>query len=387
MGPGYHHPMIGGNGRRPRADGSATVVVHVIPTAVARGAQREARALADALEVPGVRSHRLWCLFDGPEEVPVDRWVGGRPGAVAAQGLDPRLVVRLARELRRQRPVAVVGHGGDPLKYLVPALWGWGRRIPLVYYATGTFSHPDRTAQLTLWRRLMTRAQVVAAEGEEVRDECAGLLRVPSSRLVLAPNGRDPAVFHPDPDRDPGNPPRALFVGALTDGKAPDRFVAAVAELRRRGVAFAAAVCGDGPLRAAVAGPAAAAGVELLGTRQDVAAVMRDADLFVFCSKPTGEGMPGVLIEAGLSGLPVVATAVPGVRSVVDDGTTGLVVPEGDADALVAAMGALLADPARRTALGAAARARCLERFSLQAVTAVWRSFLEPLAAGVASGG
>lgn len=365
------------------AGGPAPLVLHVIPTAVARGAQREARALADRLDQPGVRRHRLLCLFDGPEEVPVDRWLGARPGPVAAQGLDPRLVVRLALELRRMGPAAVVAHGGDPLKYLVPALWGWGRRIPLVYYATGTFSHPDRPAQLALWRRLMARAQVVAAEGEEVRDECAALLRVPPSRLVLAPNGRDPAVFHPDPARPPGDPPRAVFVGALTDGKAPERFVAAVAALRRQQVALTAAICGDGPLRSAVAGPAAEAGVELLGTRQDVPAVLRDSDLFVFCSKPTGEGMPGVLIEAGLSGLAVVATAVPGVRSVVADGQSGLIVPDGDADALVAAMAGLLGDPDRRAALGAAARARCAERFSLDAVTAVWGGFLEPLVEGV----
>ena len=71
---------------------------------------------------------------------------------------------------------------------------------------------------------------------------------------------------------------------------------------------------GDGPLRDALALPAEKARVELLGSRSDVAEQMRRADLMIFPSRPEGEGMPGVLIEAGLSGLPVVATAVPGVR-------------------------------------------------------------------------
>ena len=58
-------------------------------------------------------------------------------------------------------------------------------------------------------------------------------------------------------------------------------------------------------------------GVELLGPRSDVPELLRSADVFVFTSLPTGEGMPGVLIEAGLSGLPAVSTPVPGAATVV----------------------------------------------------------------------
>jgi len=126
-------------------------------------------------------------------------------------------------------------------------------------------------------------------------------------------------------------------------------------------------------------GPAADAGVELLGTRSDVAEVLRGTDVFVFPSLPTGEGMPGVLIEAGLTGLPVVATDVPGVRSVVDDGITGFVVGVDDLDAMVEATSRLLSGPSLRHAMGGAARRRCLERFSLDAVAACWLSFLDPL--------
>ncbi len=91
--------------------------------------------------------------------------------------------------------------------------------------------------------------------------------------------------------------------------------------------------------------------------------------------------MPGVLIEAGLAGLPVVTTDVPGARDVIDDGTTGSVVPIGDFDGLVAATAALVDDPARRARLGAAARARCEARFGLDASVQQWRVVFEKMLA------
>jgi len=356
---------------------STPVVLHVIPTGTARGAQREARALATRLDLPGVRHHRLLSLFAGPDQVPVDVALGHPGGDRPAEGFDPRLVARLRAELRRLDPTVLVAHGGDPLKYLVPAMWG--RRRPLAYYATGTFEHAARPARVAVWRTLVRRADVVAAEGEEVLEQCRRLLGVPESRSVLAPNGRDPEEFHPPQTPAARDVPVLAFVGAFTTGKRPDRFVEVVGALRRRGVALRAVACGDGPLGPELAGPAAAAGVELLGSRDDVAEVLRGADVFVFTSRPTGEGMPGVLIEAGLTGLAVVATAVPGVRTIVEDGTSGFVVDVDDVDAMVEATARLVADPDLRRRVGEAGRERCTARFSLAAVAACWTAFLDPL--------
>ncbi|HLX88530.1 MAG TPA: glycosyltransferase family 4 protein, partial [Acidimicrobiales bacterium] len=198
--------------------------------------------------------------------------------------------------------------------------------------------------------------------------------------LVLAPNGRDPEVFRPrTPHESEVGAPLLAFVGALNSGKGPDRFVKVVGELRRQQVALRAAMVGGGPLHGELAAPAAEAGIEMLGTLEDVAPVLRRADVMLFPSRPTGEGMPGVLIEAGLSGLPVVASRVPGVAMIVDDGVTGLVVDGGDTDAMVQATARLLTDEALRQRMGAAARVRCAERFSLDAVVSIWWSFLEPL--------
>ena len=139
-------------------------------------------------------------------------------------------------------------------------------------------------------------------------------------------------------------------------------------------------MAGDGPLAGILTPLAAAHGVELLGPRSDVPELLRNADVFVFTSLPTGEGMPGVLIEAGLSGIPAVSTPVPGAATVVGDGRTGMIVDDSGA-AIAAAVGELLDAPDRRRAMGRAARTRCESEFSLDLMAERWRDALHPMVA------
>ena len=360
-----------------RPSTTVPLVLHVIPTRVARGAQREARAVADQLDRPGVRSHRLLSLFDGPPEVEVEHALDYPWGGSSWIGFDPRFVLRLRSELTRLGPTVVVAHGSEPLKCLVPA--GLGRHHLLLYYAIGTYSGSSRRTQLWAWRALVGRADMVASVGEETRQQCIDLLRLPPRRVRLASNGRDAGTFHPRVAGTASSPPLAVFVGALTPGKRPDRFVEVVARLRDEGIALRAQMIGGGPLSDVLADQTNKAGVDMLGSRADVADLLRQADLLVFTSLPEGEGMPGVLVEAGLSGLPAVATDVPGVRSVLADGVTGLIVGVDDLPALTTAAGGLLLDPERRATMGRAARERCSERFSMDTVGAQWVDMLEPL--------
>jgi len=89
------------------------------------------------------------------------------------------------------------------------------------------------------------------------------------------------------------------------------------------------------------------------------------------------EGLPLSLVEAMCAGLPVVATDVPGHRDVVVHGTTGLLVPPDDSAALADAIASLVADPARRAAMGAVGRRRAIEEFGtrlmVDATAAIYR--------------
>jgi glycosyltransferase involved in cell wall biosynthesis len=85
----------------------------------------------------------------------------------------------------------------------------------------------------------------------------------------------------------------------------------------------------------------------------------------VFCLPSFAEGVPVVLMEAMAMEIAVVATGVMGVPELVEDGTSGMLVAPGRADAVADALAALAADPQRRAALGRAGRSKVLAEFDV----------------------
>lgn len=156
-------------------------------------------------------------------------------------------------------------------------------------------------------------------------------------------------------------------VGRLTYQKAPEDFVAAIARLRHRDVV--GVWVGGGELAAHVASVAArlAPGrVVLAGERGNVLDLMPAFDALALTSRY--EGLPTVIVEAMLCGVPVVATAVNAVPDLVVHGETGLLVPPGKPEQVAAALDRLLADPATATRLATRARSHVGDRFGVAAV-------------------
>lgn len=350
------------------------VVLHVLPGDVARGAQVYARSLVDRLG--GVAGgHRIVTLFDYGEFVlDADDALGVPVGFLARRGLDPRASWRLRRLIRRVQPRAVIAHGSEPAKYA--AFAGLGG-VPLVYYMIGAGDPrlQRRGPRRWLHDRYTRRCALVVAVSEAVADEAREVHRIPADTVVVIPNGRDPEVYHPRPTPE-GALPRLVFIGHLGATKRPESFVAAVTAMRSRGHQFEALMIGDGPREASLRDGAAAAGVAMLGRRGDVPEIVRAGDVLVFPSLPTHEGMPGVLVEAGLCGMAVVATDVPGADEVIEPGVTGEIIPVADRDALFDAVERLLADADLRTAMGRRGRERCLERFAIESGAVAWREVL-----------
>ncbi len=159
--------------------------------------------------------------------------------------------------------------------------------------------------------------------------------------------------------------PLAVMVAALVPHKAPVTFVRAIAAAAGAGAELQALLVGDGPLAAEVRAERESLHLEgvlhLAGQRSDADALIAACDVFVLSSRE--EGLGTVLLDAMLCGKPVAATAAGGIPDVVEDGTTGRLVPPGDAAALGAAIADLCRDGARRAAMGAAARV-AVRRFS-----------------------
>jgi glycosyltransferase involved in cell wall biosynthesis len=193
------------------------------------------------------------------------------------------------------------------------------------------------------------------------------LLAHPDRFVALAPFLDADAYTAP---RKPTTPPLLVTVAMMRPGDKLASYrvlAAALATLLDR--AWTLEVIGDGPARAEVT-----AALALLGERvrfagalgeAEIARRLAAADLFVWPAINEAFGM--ALLEAQASGLPVVAGRGGGVGDVVADGVTGLLAPPGDAGAFAEGMRALLDDPARRAAFGAAARDKIRREHDLPA--------------------
>lgn len=187
----------------------------------------------------------------------------------------------------------------------------------------------------------------------------ASLLKVgvASDKIICIMNGVREDIFFPDRTqgdawaaaRGLGRRPRVGFVGRLAPEKDPELFARLAVRLSHCDAEWI--MVGDGPLAERVEAIAHPIGrrFKMLGQRNDVAEAMRSLDVLVMTSR--GEGAPLVVIEALLSGVPVVATDVGVMKDIIVTGVTGYVVRIGDEAALVRTMESLLSDPAKLRAL------------------------------------
>ena len=282
-------------------------------------------------------------------------------------GLDPTLVPRLVRALRRHRADVVHTHNPLPLIYGAPA----ARLAGAAAIHTKHGVNPGSRGHRMLRRAAAQLAHAFVA----VSDTTAAQARVqhdaPPSRMAMIANGIRLDRYHPDPEARAatrvelglGDAWVVGHVGRLDPYKNQALLVRAMAPLLSSRVRLV--IVGDGPTRGEVEAEVARLPeprwVVMTGRRMDVPRLMPAFDVFALSSK--SEGLPLVVPEAMAAGLPIVTTAVGGLPSVVDDGATGSLVPI-DATMLGAALGRLADDPDRARAMGVRARQVALERYS-----------------------
>jgi glycosyltransferase involved in cell wall biosynthesis len=152
--------------------------------------------------------------------------------------------------------------------------------------------------------------------------------------------------------------PVIAFAGRVVREKRLDILIEVFARLEGAHIPHRAVIIGEGPDRAMLQRRLAGAAFPGFLTGTDLPEAYASADIFLFPSDT--ETFGAVTLEAMASGLPAVCADATGSRSLVADGVTGFLAPAGDAQAFFAAVARLARDPALRTAMGAAARARSL---------------------------
>ncbi len=338
--------------------------------------------------------HFLWPLMRGlrdrGHEVIGACAEGALLGEVRADGFDVRAVpmarslspaaqlraFRALRALIREVKPDLV-HGHMPISGFLARAAAKAEGVPRIAYTCHgfLFNQPG-----PLWRRGASFAmewtggrvtdRFMTVSTEEAED--ARRLRIHRGAVAIG-NGRDPARFHPDPEArarlraETGTPEDAVvvvIVSRLVRHKGHPELLAAM-----RDVPGAVLwVVGERlesdhgeDLEPYFRDAGLGGRLVRLGYRADVAAVLAAADIFALPSH--FEGLPMSVIEAMLTGLPVVATDTRGPREQVVDGQTGFLVPPMQAPPLAGALRRLVEDRALRARMGEAGLLRARERF------------------------
>ena len=300
--------------------------------------------------------------------------------------LDPALPGRLAAELRAARPDLVHTHLLHADLYGLPAARRAG--VPHAISSRHNDNPFRRNPVLKLANRLaMRRADRVIAISHALADFVRGVEGIEPDKVVTIHYGLQPREYPPDvcetaraawgiaPDA-----PLIGYFGRLIEQKGVDVLIEAFARVRREHGRARLVIVGDGDLRPALEEQARVAGVgdavHFAGWVADAARLMPACDVIAMPSRWEGFGL--VALEAMSAARPLVASRVSALPEIVDDPATGRLVPPDDAGALAAALGDLLADPARAAAMGRAGRERLVQAFAVdtmvQATLDVYRS-------------
>jgi glycosyltransferase involved in cell wall biosynthesis len=363
----------------------------------------ETQVLGLTLELSAM-GHRAELLCDPAGEL----WQRARTAGVTCRplrirnALDVAAVAALRRILRHGRYDIVHFHTSR-----AHAMAPWVRGLTRAAVVTRRMDYvPNRLFARWLYGRRAVDG--VAAISTAVADALAraGVAR---ERISAIPSGVDCAHFRP-----PSVDERAKARAALGLGDA-DRTVGAVGALEPRkghrylleamallaaadalgGAAprsIVALIAGDGSLRESLAAEIRRRGLEgvvrMVGRIEDVRAILWALDIFAMPS--LSEGLGVALLEAMACGLPAVASRVGGIVDAVDEGRSGILLAPGDAHKLTSALAHLSAEAPTRSAMGAAARALAVERFSMtvmaQRTVELYRACLQTGAAAKAMG-
>ena len=263
--------------------------------------------------------------------------------------------------------------GGAEWVWLWKKTFGRTKRLAIFYHmdavGRGWLSRIFRAYRALFLKRIFSAADVIMVSSRDYLEssQIASLKNDP--RVRETPFGVDTERFVPGT----GEKTAILFVGGLDTAhyfKGVPVLIDAFSKIAHAFPRAELRIVGDGDLRATYEAQAAKSGAKerlrFLGrvTDSELTGLYQESLVHVLPSVDRSEAFGLVTLAAGASGIPSVVSDLPGVRSVIEPGVTGLLVRPGDAEALAEALRAVLSDPERARAMGEAARARILERYA-----------------------
>lgn len=286
----------------------------------------------------------------------------------------PLGIVRTRRALRRHATEVVLATTNKDMRSAVPAAWSLA--IPVVVRRAMARPLKGSSHYRFLYGRLPRHIVANSHATRRIMLDSAPWLRGESVSVIH--NGIDPVPFDDAEPASLGVPQHALvfgFVGRLVDWKGVLELADAWRATAPRLPDAHLVIAGDGEMEGAMRSRLGdTERVHWLGFRSDVPAVMRALDVLVFPSWMEGFGLAAM--EAMAAGIPVIAADAAALPEVVGHEREGLLVPPGDADALVAAMIRLADDADLRRSLGTEGKARVRREFSVSQMVDAYEDVL-----------
>jgi glycosyltransferase involved in cell wall biosynthesis len=236
----------------------------------------------------------------------------------------------------------------------------------------------------SLWQSSLglRRADHILCLNEEDREYLTRRLGVSANTITRIYPAAETIYAEAARDRDYAKAQQLLFAGTWLKRKGTEDMVPAFAALVERHPTLELIVLGAGSSEAAVRNsfPASLqAKVKCIGADDDAEAAVAFASADIYLLPSLFEGTPLTLLEAMMSGMPIVTTATCGMKDVIRDGENGMLVPTRSPEAIVAAVERLLGDVAYRARLGRAAQAEALEKYVWERVAGPVRAVYEQL--------
>lgn len=238
------------------------------------------------------------------------------------------------------------------------------------------------------YKRMFESAAGIIAVSTIMREQLIARGAAPE-KVYYSPCGVDCEVFEPVTPSEA--PPTFVTVGRFVEKKAPHLAILAFAEVLKQHPEARLRMIGDGDLlgvcRDLVSGLKLEHAVTFLGAqphdvvRKEMAGARAFVQHSVQAASGDCEGTPVAVLEAGASGLPVVATRHAGIADVVLHGETGFLVEERDVEGMAAHMATLVGQPALADEMGRAGHARVKTHFSMERnVERLWGAIQESVA-------
>ena len=319
--------------------------------------------------------------------------VSVKHGLVGAR-YDPFSAVRISRMFSMHSDGILLSldhHDAIAIGIGAARLAGLRRRV-LSVHSTGLW---DKGSSFTRLDRLFLGGfgRIVALAGMH-RDHLVEKERMEPGRISVINNGVDTERFSPADEATKTSVREELgidseqfavsIVAALRPEKNHKMFLDAAALLKERhGERFVFLITGSGTEEEKLKETASQLGlgdsVRFLGDRDDVDMILKGSDASVLCSFPVVETFPLAVLEAMATGVPVISTSVGSVPEIIENGVDGMIIESGDTERLATAIEGLEDDGERAAVIGARARDKAEDRYSVRGMVDSYARLFEEM--------